>query len=299
MSILTPELEFVDRIDESIRYLEHGWPTDLCRWHSHEEYELHFILDSHGKTFVGDYIGEFIPGSLFLIGPHLPHNWITDEIDKPLTIPVRDMLVQFSQLSIDHLQTAFPEFLECDEVLKRANAGIEFMNFDAELARVHLAGIRDAKGADRILKFLTFLLLACKHPDQKRLSVANVAYPDFMAKKSNIAEVVDYIIENYSEDISLESAARMSNLRPTAFARNFQKLTGSRFTEFVIRVRIGQACSMLQASSQKIATICNEVGFRNIANFNRHFLRIKGTTPSAYRETIRSELLAARRTDHD
>ncbi|MAF00406.1 MAG: AraC family transcriptional regulator, partial [Geminicoccus sp.] len=40
MSIISPEIEYVDRSVESIRYLEHGWPTDLCRWHAHAEYEL-------------------------------------------------------------------------------------------------------------------------------------------------------------------------------------------------------------------------------------------------------------------
>ena len=79
-------------------------------------------------------------------------------------------------------------------------------------------------------------------------------------------------------------------MSPTAFARNFQKLTGSRFTEFVIRVRIGQACSMLQATDHKIATICHEVGFRNLANFNRHFMKVKNMTPTSYRTLARAEL---------
>ena len=70
MSILSPEFEFVDRAEESIRYLQHGWPTHLCRWHSHEELEIHLIVETHGKAFVGDYIGEFGPGSLFLVGPN-------------------------------------------------------------------------------------------------------------------------------------------------------------------------------------------------------------------------------------
>ena len=91
MSVLTPEFEFVDGTDDSIRYLEHGWPTDLCRWHSHEELELHLITETRGKTFVGDYIGEFVPGSLFLVGPHLPHNWITDEF---VALPYSHMVIQ-------------------------------------------------------------------------------------------------------------------------------------------------------------------------------------------------------------
>ena len=130
MSVLTPEFEFVDGADDSIRYLEHGWPTDLCRWHNHEVMELHLIVDTHGKAFVGDYIGEFGPGALFLIGPHLPHNWVSDEFGHPNTIPLRDMLVQFNVKSIMSLRDVFPDFRELEGLLQRAAGGIEFLNFD-------------------------------------------------------------------------------------------------------------------------------------------------------------------------
>lgn len=290
MSVLTPEFEFVDGADDSIRYLEHGWPTDLCRWHSHEVLELHLIVEGHGKSFVGDYIGEFGPGALFLIGPHVPHNWVTDEFGDFEAIPLRDMLVQFSLASLNNLRAAFPDFHELDDLLQRATGGVEFINFDKAVAQQSLAEIRDASGADRILKFLTFMLRLNKHPHQKILSVSDIAYSNFTAKQSNIAKVVDYIIVHFAEDISLETAAEMANMSVATFARNFKKLTGSRFTEFVTRVRIGQACSMLQGTDQKIATICHEAGFKNLANFNRHFLRVKKTTPSAYRGLTRAEL---------
>lgn len=290
MSVLTPEFEFVDGADNSIRYLEHGWPTDLCRWHSHEVLELHLIVDTRGKAFVGDYIGEFGPGALFLIGPNVPHNWVTDEVGQDNEIELRDMLVQFNQKTIHDLRTAFPDFRELDNLLQRAAGGVEFINFDSRIAEQHLAAIRDARGADRIIKFLRLLLLVNEHPHQKILSVANSDYRNFNSHQSNIARVVDHIIENFADDISLAQAAEMSHMSVTAFARNFQKLTGSRFVEFVTRVRIGQACSLLQGTDEKVATICHEVGFKNLANFNRHFLRIKQTTPSAYRGYTRSEL---------
>ena len=69
---MTPKIELVDRTLRSIRYLEHGWPTELCRWHAHEEYELHLVVATRGKAFVGDYIGEFEPGYLYLTGPTCP-----------------------------------------------------------------------------------------------------------------------------------------------------------------------------------------------------------------------------------
>lgn len=290
MSVLTPEFEFVDGADDSIRYLEHGWPTDLCRWHNHEVMELHLIVDTHGKAFVGDYIGEFGPGALFLIGPNLPHNWVSDEFGHPNTVPLRDMLVQFNLKSVMSLRDVFPDFRELDGLLQRAAGGIEFLNFNREFAIQSFADIRDANGADRILKFLNFMLAVNRHPNQKKLSVANLSEANITENQNSVARTVDHIITNFAEDISLSSAAEMSHMSVTAFARNFQKLTGSRFTEFVTRVRISQACSLLQTTDEKIATICHEVGFKNLANFNRHFLRIKNTTPSAYRDFTRSEL---------
>lgn len=294
MSILTPEFEYVDRAVESVRYLEHGWPTNLCRWHSHEEYELHLIVATKGKAFVGDYIGDFGPGSLFLCGPNLPHNWVTDDIGAPEVVDTRDMLFQFNQVSVDSLKEGFPEFRELDELLERSKGGIEFANFDLAFARKSLTDIRNAHGAMRVLKAMSFLLMIKDHPDQKRLSVANVSYPNFKTSTSSIAEVVDFITEHFAEDISLSKAADMAAMSQTAFARNFQKFTGSKFSEFVTRVRIGQACSMLQATDLRVATICHEVGYNNLANFNRHFLKIKQMTPSNYRDFVRRELLADR-----
>jgi AraC-like DNA-binding protein len=294
MSILTPEFEYVDRAVESVRYLEHGWPTNLCRWHSHEEYELHLIVSTKGKAFVGDYIGDFGPGSLFLCGPNLPHNWVTDDIGAPEVVDTRDMLFQFNQVSVDSLKEGFPEFRELDELLERSKGGIEFANFDLAFARKSLTDIRNAHGAMRVLKAMSFLLMIKDHPSQKRLSVANVSYPNFKTSTSSIAEVVDFITEHFAEDISLSKAADMAAMSQTAFARNFQKFTGSKFSEFVTRVRIGQACSMLQATDLRVATICHEVGYNNLANFNRHFLKIKQMTPSNYRDFVRRELLADR-----
>lgn len=298
MSILTPEFEYVDRASETIRYLEHGWPTDLCRWHAHEEYELHLIVATQGKAFVGDFIGPFGPGALYLTGPHLPHNWVTDEVGDYEPVALRDMLVQFSQDSIESLVGAFPEFREIDDLLKRSSGGIEFMGVNAGEIQTIFEEVRDAMGADRILKFLKLLLKVKAHPEQRRLSDHKVAFPDFKAKTSGIADVVDHITTNFAEDISLDQAASMAHLSATAFSRNFQKLTGSRFSDFVTRVRVGQACSMLQATDEKVATICHEVGFRNLANFNRQFLKVKGMTPSAYRDLTRSEL-TTRVTTHD
>jgi len=78
------------------------------------------------------------------------------------------------------------------------------------------------------------------------------------------------------------------------FSRNFLAVTGHSFVEFLNRIRVGQACSMLYASDEQITAIAQEAGFKNLANFNRHFLKVKGMTPSEYRETARQDLAPKR-----
>jgi len=282
MSIITPEIEYVDRSTASIRYLQHGWPSDLCRWHSHREYELHLITATRGKAFVGDYIGEFAPGSLFLTGPYLPHNWVTDEMPAS-KVKVRDMLVQFGEQSIAQITAAFPEFESMREMFELSRSGIEFSGFDAKRAERGLAAIRDRQGVDRITAFLDLLADINAHTDKKSLSVIAVTQPEDSSKHMRISQVVDHITQHFASHLPLGDAAKLACMSPTTFSRNFHRFTGNRYLEFLNRVRVGQACNMLISTDNPISMICFEVGFQNLANFNRHFLSVKGMTPSAYR----------------
>ena len=289
MSIMHPQFEVVDRSTRSIRYLEHGWPTDLCRWHAHEEYELHLIVETRGKAFVGNFIGNFEPGSLFLTGPNLPHNWVTDSVSSE-KIEIRDMLVQFSQKSFEKLAEGFPEFSGIRKMLDLAASGILFKGFNATFARGHMEAIRDNIGPERILAFIRFLVRLNEHAEKVTLSETKLVNADGNSKYARIGNIIDHILENFNDDLNAVDTAEMAGMSLTTFGRNFSSVTGHSFVEFVNRVRIGQACGMLYASDDQVTSICFDVGFKNVANFNRHFLKIKGMTPSVYRETARKQL---------
>ncbi|MFL2684728.1 MAG: helix-turn-helix domain-containing protein [Amylibacter sp.] len=289
MSIMHPQFEVVDRSNRSIRYLEHGWPTDLCRWHAHEEYELHLIVETRGKAFVGNFIGNFEPGSLFLTGPNLPHNWVTDSVSSE-KIEIRDMLVQFSQKSFEKLAEGFPEFSGIRKMLDLAASGILFKGFNATFARGHMEAIRDNIGPERILAFIRFLVRLNEHAEKVTLSETKLVNADGNSKYARIGNIIDHILENFDDDLNAVDTAEMAGMSLTTFGRNFSSVTGHSFVEFVNRVRIGQACGMLYASDDQVTSICFDVGFKNVANFNRHFLKIKGMTPSVYRETARKQL---------
>ena len=287
---IKPEFEIVDKV-ETIRYLEHGWPTALCRWHAHEEYELHLVLKTSGKVFVGDYVGQFSPGSLFLTGPNLPHNWVTEESSSDV-VPLRDMLIQFNHNTLKKAFEAFPELVELDHLLESSRSGIEFKNYDPELAKKNLELIRDSQGMNRLMHFLNFLQELNEWPEKVTLSLTKLNPSLSSSSQHRINEVVNYVIDNYKNNISLVEAAKIANMSESAFSRYFMKTTGNRFSEFVSRIRLGRACVMLYETDKNISTIAFASGYNNLANFNRQFVKLKGMTPREYRKTAYKGLIS-------
>ena len=57
-------------------------------------------------------------------------------------------------------------------------------------------------------------------------------------------------------------------------------------------LRLGDACKLLSSSNMSVTDICYEVGYANVSNFNRTFLRLRGLTPSAYRRLARNRKIS-------
>ncbi|MGB1149159.1 MAG: helix-turn-helix domain-containing protein, partial [Alphaproteobacteria bacterium] len=56
------------------------------------------------------------------------------------------------------------------------------------------------------------------------------------------------------------------------------------------RVRVGEACRLLVETEEQVSNVCFAVGYQNLANFNRQFMKLKGMTPTQFREHTRSGL---------
>ncbi|MFM2319890.1 MAG: hypothetical protein RLZZ215_2511 [Pseudomonadota bacterium] len=265
-----------------IRCLEHGAPNPLIRWHYHEEYELHLIIETTGKVFVGDYIGRFEPGHLVLTGPRLPHNWISNELPDQ-GVSVRDLVLQFSDEPLRQASEHLPELREALPLLERAKHGIEFMGL-SEQAYERIVKIRQSAGLQRFSEFVALLNVLVRHRDYRLLSNVQLQSFDDDASLRQISEVVEYITTNYANQFALIDIAKRVGMSESRFSRYFRRATGNTFTDFVNRLRVNRACQLLMETDQYVSTICYNVGFNNIANFNRRFMELKGMTPSDFRK---------------
>lgn len=278
----SPELGY-ERPDRAgiIRCLSHGFPTPLARWHYHDEYELHLITSTSGKAFVGDWIGQFQPGHLVLTGPRLPHNWVS--MDLPVGgVAERDLVIQFPHGPIEEASRCIPEMRAVLPLLERAKHGIEFFDLNPK-ATEHWRRIKAAQGLARFGAFCDFLndLAHCK--DYRLLSNAQIQSADNDAQLDQINAILSRITDNISDQVSAATLAEELGMNESRFSRFFRRATGNTFTDFVNHVRINRACQFLMESDRQITSIAYDVGFNNIANFNRRFLDIKGMTPREYR----------------
>ncbi len=267
----------------SIIYRQHGFPCHLVRWHFHKEYELHLIVASSGKVFVGDYIGNFYPETLFLTGPNLPHNWIS-QIAEGEVVSTRDMLVNFTDELLEGAASAFIELKTLTPMLERARYGIEFRNKATIRKAVDLMqSIAGASGITRLGHFLILLELLAECEDYQLLSgvTAGQLADEQTIDRTNRA--VDYIFSHYARELPLDEVAEHMGMKPTYFSRVFKQATGRCFSEFVNRLRISKSCELLADGEKTVTDVCFESGFNNISNFNRRFQQLKGMTPSHYR----------------
>ncbi len=265
-----------------VRCLSHGFPTPLARWHYHDEYELHLITNTSGKVFVGDWIGPFQPGHLVLTGPRLPHNWLS--LDTPEDgVPLRDLVIQFDHEPLMQSAALIPELAELAPLLERARHGVEFFGM-GESAEQHWYRVKQATGLRRLTAFFDLMcdLAACT--DYRLLSSVQLQSDDDDASIDQIHGLVSRITDNLSDHHSAAAIAAELGMSESRFSRFFRKATGNTFTDFVNRVRISRACQLLMDTDQQISLICYEVGFNNVANFNRRFLESKGMTPSEFRK---------------
>ncbi|MEX1056611.1 MAG: cupin domain-containing protein, partial [Natronospirillum sp.] len=149
-----PEFELVPADAHCIRYLEHGADSGLIRWHYHKEYELHLLISTRGKAFVGDHIGAFKPGCLVLTGPNLPHNWIT--LGDPGS-GIRDQVINFSHDFMLRLMATIPEARSLSAMLEDSLLGLQFTPHVTEQVQPLFNEVRNQTGFLRVTAFLQIM----------------------------------------------------------------------------------------------------------------------------------------------
>ena len=94
-----------------------------------------------------------------------------------------------------------------------------------------------------------------------------------------------YILANQADPIDLDKVALAMHVSTFYFCKMFKKATGLTFTDYLSRVRVEKAKTLLLNPHLRISEIAYDVGFQSLTHFNRMFRKIVGESPTVYRES--------------
>lgn len=106
---------------------------------------------------------------------------------------------------------------------------------------------------------------------------------------SRIKLMLQYIHENYSEELSSRQIAEAVDISESECLRCFRKTINTTPIQYVQQFRIQRAADLLEHTNLKIIDIGVQCGFQEMGYFSKVFRKFKGCTPSKYREVVSSQ----------
>lgn len=95
-------------------------------------------------------------------------------------------------------------------------------------------------------------------------------------------QVLEYINDHLTGDVSLETMARLVGLSRYHFIRAFKSSLGLTPHQYVVQQRVEKAKQLMATSRYPLREIAQMSGFADQSHFTRHFRRLTGTTPKAF-----------------
>lgn len=102
-------------------------------------------------------------------------------------------------------------------------------------------------------------------------------------KLNRLSVITNYIKENYTADLTLETLAKVFGYTPAYLSRMFQKYAGINYKSYLQSVRVEHAYQELANTGHTVSEIAMNNGFPNSKAFSKEFRKKYGMLPSEFR----------------
>jgi AraC-like DNA-binding protein len=290
MNILDGVNELISITDEECFLIKHTVSKvfDLPI-HYHDGYELNLIIHGEGaERVVGNQVGTVTKTELMLLGPKLPHTWLTSNCKSKM---VTEISIQFKKDFFCEGLLRRHQFDKIREMLLQSSNGLLFSTECIKDISQRIKDLSKKTGMDSLLELLSILHDLSVLPDYSILS--GTAHQTFtpVLKADKMDRVIDFMHSNYQKQLDLAKLADVVGMSPHEFTRFFKAHSRVSFVEALSDIRIGYASKLLLESSDSIANVAKKCGFINISNFNRVFRKKKNCSPVEFRQSFAERLV--------
>lgn len=143
-------------------------------------------------------------------------------------------------------------------------------------------GMKEIMAAER-LEHLHLLLI-------QELEILKESYTEEATSTNyKIKRVIEYIHQNYNQDLTLNELGGYVGLNNSYLSRIFKEQTGSMLIPYINSYRVKKSVELLKEGNLKTYEIAEKVGFNSIDNYYISFKKIHGLPPNEYRKTTKGK----------
>lgn len=259
--------------------------------HKHDFLEITYVISGNGVHIVGDSKYEASKGDLFVINYDVPHGFFSSGTDTQDTIVYNcafmPEFLDSSLFSSIHFQditssflfkSLFPDDYKPSPDLRLH--GTDFNEIGDLFSKMYSEYKLMKKGYSDIIRayLIELVVRIFRYMEQSQTKSYSLQH------KNLVDKALEHLKQNYNSDIKLDDLAIKSFVSKNYFSKLFKEVTGINFSDYIQKLRIDEACSLLKNTDYKISDIANQVGIKDMKSFYEVFKKITGETPGDYRK---------------
>lgn len=276
---------YVELQDEP--YLTSAYYPQASSYHAHPELQLTFILEGFGKRIIGNKVSEFEPGDMVFIGSNVPHIWISDPVfyEEGSILRSKAITVYIDPKIFQQMFNSLQEMHGIKDMIAQASHGINIYGETRNTIADKLIELCSKEGFEKVQGLLQIMYLISVS-SEKSLIINKGINAEVVQQSDKLVNVIKYMQANLQDPISLNQVADVACMTIQSFCRFFKSRTKRTFSEYLLEMRVAQACKLLIELDRPISDIANMCGFVSHSHFCKVFKEHMGKSPYQYKSGI-------------
>lgn len=259
--------------------------TDKAYMHNHHSLEINFCLSGSGRYTITDEVYPIQEGDIFIINNQEYHMAENLSGDMHLMVIVFDPeLILAGSDDYQYIRA----FYEWKTGFKHRLPGDIFATEEIKgiLKSIQSEWDSQAVGWRLVVKSLLLMLLALLYRQFESIDSYSKKILRFQSDYIKLSPAIQYMEAHYKSNIPLSSLAAEAHMSVNYFSSFFSQTMNCTVSEYLIRLRLKNACTLLATTQNNVLSIALESGFENISYFNRVFKKNFGVSPNQYRKQL-------------
>lgn len=246
--------------------------------HIHDCYEIYYSVSGGKRFLIDNKYYDINAGDIFIINQYESH--YLDQIDSMVH---ERIIISIYPEYLKQLSTSETNLDYCFS--HRANDSSHRIELSKEQQQrfiyyIHKMSSLSGFGSD-VLEQNTFIELLVMINSQFRAQCDLEESKDNYQYNSQVADILEYINKNISNQITIKSLADNFYLSESYICRIFKAETGTTINKYLTARRISIAKSLLDVGLN-VTEVCEKSGFHDYSNFLKAFTKAVGISPKKY-----------------